>query len=302
MLDNKLYGCVVPNVTPLTENQKVDVQSLEKLTDYLIEKGIPGLYPNGTTGEMLMFSVADRKLIAETVVKKTAGRARVYVQSGAMSLEDTIELSRHAVEIGADGVGVVTPSYFKLSDDAIIAFYQKVAKSLPEDFPIYMYGIPQCSVNDINFYIAEKVAESCPNVIGIKYSYPDFSRMLDMVGIRENGFSVLCGYDDFYYALMCGGGDGTVPGNAQIIPEHYVAIGKAIAQGDMERARLLQRRITMLNRILSAQNNLACYKVMLKYMGIISCAAMKEPLTGVSEEYAAQLIEEMEKNHFREVL
>ena len=302
MLENKLYGCVVPIVTPLDGEQKVDVASLQNLVRFLIGKGIPCLYPNGTTGEMLMFSVADRKLVAETVVKEAAGKARVYVQTGAMSLEDTVELSRHAVEIGADGIGVVTPSYFKMSDEAIIAFYQKVSKSVPEDFPIYLYGIPQCSVNDINTYVAEKVAETCPNVIGIKYSYPNMSRMLEMMNIRDNTFSVLCGPDELYHVLMCGGGDGTVSGNAQIIPEHYVAIGKAIEEGDMEKARLIQKRTTMLNNILCAQNNISCYKVMLKHMGIIADDAMKEPLMGVNSEYAARLIDTMEKNHFREVL
>ncbi len=302
MLENKLYGCVVPIVTPLDGEQKVDVASLQNLVRFLIGKGIPCLYPNGTTGEMLMFSVADRKLVAETVVKEAAGKARVYVQTGAMSLEDTVELSRHAVEIGADGIGVVTPSYFKMSDEAIIAFYQKVSKSVPEDFPIYLYGIPQCSVNDINTYVAEKVAETCPNVIGIKYSYPNMSRMLEMMNIRDNTFSVLCGPDELYHVLMCGGGDGTVSGNAQIIPEHYVAIGKAIEEGDMEKARLIQKRTTMLNNILCAQNNISCYKVMLKHMGIIADDAMKEPLMGVDSEYAARLIDTMEKNHFREVL
>lgn len=249
-----------------------------------------------------MFSVEDRKLIAETVVKKSAGRARVYVQTGAMSLDDTVELSKHAAAIGADGIGVVTPSYFKMSDDALIAFYQKVSKSVPADFPIYLYGIPQCSVNDINVYVAEKVAETCPNVIGIKYSYPNLSRMLEMTNIRNNTFSVLCGPDELYHVLMCGGGDGTVSGNAQIIPEHYVALGKAIEAGDMEKARMIQKRTTMLNNILCAQNNISCYKVMLKYMGIISCTAMKEPLMGISDEYAKQLIETLEKNNFREVI
>ncbi|MCI8465488.1 MAG: dihydrodipicolinate synthase family protein [Lachnospiraceae bacterium] len=302
MLERKLYGCVVPIVTPLDEAQRVDTESLEHLTDFLIEKEIPCLYPNGTTGEMLMFSVADRKLVAETVVKRSAGKARVYVQTGAMSLEDTVELSRHAAEIGADGIGVVTPSYFKMEDDAIVAFYQKVAKSVPADFPIYLYGIPQCSVNDINVSVAERVADTCPNVIGIKYSYPNMSRMLEMMGIRENRFSVLCGPDELYHVLMCGGGDGTVSGNAQVIPEHYVAIGKAIAAGDMEKARLIQRRTTMLNNILCARNNISCYKVVLKHMGIISCTAMKEPLMGVDETYAKKLIDTLEKNQFREVI
>lgn len=302
MLENKLYGCVVPVVTPLSEEQKVDVKSLENLTEFLIGKGIPCLYPNGTTGEMLMFSVEDRKLVAETVIKKAAGRARVYVQTGAMSLQDTIELSAHAAASGADGIGVVTPSYFKMSDEALIAFYQKVSESVPLDFPVYLYGIPQCSVNDINLYVAEKVAETCPNVIGIKYSYPNLSRMLEMTTIRNNTFSVLCGPDELYHVLMCGGGDGTVSGNAQVIPEHYAAIGEAIKEGDMEKAKQIQRRTTMLNNILCAQNNISCYKVVLHYMGVISCSAMKEPLIEIDEEYAKQLIMTLEKNHFKEVI
>lgn len=165
-----------------------------------------------------------------------------------------------------------------------------------------MYGIPQCSVNDISVYVAEKVAETCPNVVGIKYSFGNMSKMLEMVKIRDNQFSVLCGPDELYYALMCCGGDGTVSGNAQIIPEHYTAIGKALEAGDMEKARMIQQRTTMLNNILCTQNNISSYKVMLKHMGIISCDAMKEPLMKISDKYAEKLIETMEQNNYREVL
>ena len=196
MLERKLYGCVIPTVTPLDKKQRVDTDSLENLTEYLIRKGMPCLYPNGTTGEMLLFSVEDRKRIAETVVRKAAGRARVYVQTGAMSLEDTIALSRHAAMIGADGIGVVTPSYFKMEDEALSRFYGNVARSVPEDFPIYLYGIPQCAVNDISVSAAARVAAECPNVIGIKYSFADMGKMLAMTEIRNGTFSVLTGPDD----------------------------------------------------------------------------------------------------------
>ena len=293
MLERKLYGCVIPTVTPLDKKQRVDTDSLENLTEYLIRKGMPCLYPNGTTGEMLLFSVEDRKRIAETVVRKAAGRARVYVQTGAMSLEDTIALSRHAAMIGADGIGVVTPSYFKMEDEALIRFYGNVARSVPEDFPIYLYGIPQCAVNDISVSAAARVAAECPNVIGIKYSFADMGKMLAMTEIRNGTFSVL---------TMCSGGDGTVSGNAQIIPEHYAALGKAIEAGDAKLARRLQRRATMFNGILMAENNISCYKVMLKYEGIIAESCMKEPLTEVDEAYARRLIDTMEEKCFRELL
>ena len=107
----KLYGTTVPIITPFDEEGKVDVESLKKLTDHVIANGLSCLYPNGTTGEMLLLSVEERKLVSETVVRQAAGRVPVFVHAGAMNLADTVELAKHAVEIGADGIGVVTPSY-----------------------------------------------------------------------------------------------------------------------------------------------------------------------------------------------
>ena len=92
----KLYGTVVPIVTPLTEEDTIDVESLKNLVNHVIDGGLQCLYPCGTTGEMMYLTVEERKQVAEVTVKEAAGRVPVFVHVGAWNLKDTIELAQHA--------------------------------------------------------------------------------------------------------------------------------------------------------------------------------------------------------------
>ena len=129
----RMYGVVIPMVTPLTEDDHVDVLSLQRLTDFLIDKGVDCLYPCGTTGEMAYLTDDERILVVETVVRQAAGRVPVFAQVGAANTSSTIRLAQHAAACGADGVGVVTPWYFQLSDDALLSYYKEVSDSVPAD-------------------------------------------------------------------------------------------------------------------------------------------------------------------------
>ena len=297
MLENKLYGVVVPLVTPF-DGDELDIDSLENLTEYLIEKGIQCLYPAGTTGEMLLLDVEERKEIARSVVNKAAGRVRVYAHTGAMNQRDTILLSKHAADIGADGVGIVTPSFFKISNEELIQYYEGISKSLPDDFPIYLYGIPQCAVNDIDVDTARIIAEKCPNIIGIKYSFNNMSRIIDMMTIHDGKFSVLCGADELYYVTVCAGGDGTVSGNANVIPEHYEAIYSELEADNYLKAKEIQNKTNILSNILSCNNNIARYKAALKYRGIIKKADMRSPLCTLNSKDENAMIKLLEDNGF----
>ena len=295
----KLYGIVIPMVTPLTDRDEVDVVSLEKMTDFLIEKGVDCLYPCGTTGEMAYLLDEERMLVVETVVKRAAGRVPVFAQVGAANTASTIKLAQHAVACGADGIGVVTPWYFQLSAKALEDFYVEVAASVPEDFPVYMYGIPQNAVNDITFDLAAKVAEKCKNVVGIKYSYPDMTRLQQLMTIRGGEFDVLVGPDHLYEAVVAVGGKGVVSGNAMIISEHYNAVRDAMAANDWALATKMQRKTNLLNGILCAKNNIGCYKVVLKEWGIIATSKMRKPMEEVSPEDAAALMAALEAAEYQ---
>ncbi len=296
----KLQGVVVPIVTPLNDRDELNLDALKKLTSYLIEKKIPCLYPCGSTGEMLLLTVDERKQIVRTVVEEAAGRATVFAQVGALTLKDTIELAHHAVDCGADGIGVVTPSYFKLSDDALEEYYVNVAQSIPKDYPMYLYAIPQNAINDISPALAARIAARCENVIGIKYSYPNMSRILEFMNINNGTFSVLCGPDELFLCTLCSGGDGTVSGNANVIPEQFNAVYDAFRRGDLEAARKHQVRANLLSNILSCENGIARYKAGLELRGI-SAGKMRAPMVDLSEAEQKKLYATLRANDFTEI-
>lgn len=300
----KLYGTVIPIVTPLTEDDRIDIESLERLTDHCIDNGMDCLYPNGTTGEMMYLTVKERKEVAECVVRHCDHRIPVFVHVGAWNQADTIELARHAAEIGAEGIGVVTPTYFKISDDGLVDYYKAISESVPADFPIYIYGIPQNAVNDISTECAERIAHECPNIVGIKYSFPDMTRLQSFMPIKTASgepFSVLVGPDHLFEAVCAVGGDGVISGNAQCIPEHYAAVWKAIKEKDFDRATLVQRETNVLNAVLCKINNIAAYKVVLKAEGVIRTTNMRRPYENLKPDQEAALLDELKRLEYRKV-
>ncbi len=297
----KMFGVNVPILAPMTEDQRIDCASLENLCEFLIEKGVHGLYPNGSTGEMAYLSAEERKQVLECCVKANKGRVQVFSMVGAPTTEETIDLARHAASCGADGVGIVTPYYFKLDERELIGHFTAIARSVPADFPIYLYGIPQLAVNDITPALAAKIAEAAPNVVGIKYSYPDMPRLMKFMNINDNQFSVLAGPDDLFFVTLCAGGDGTISGNANVVPEHFVAIYDAFKAGNYTLARELQRKTNKMIDVISGPNNMARYKAALKHRGVIASDQMRSPLRRLDAEEKAGLIGAIEAMNYTDV-
>lgn len=297
----KMFGVNVPISAPMTEDQRIDCASLENLCEFLIEKGVHGLYPNGSTGEMAYLSAEERKQVLECCVKANKGRVQVFSMVGAPTTEETIDLARHAASCGADGVGIVTPYYFKLDERELIEHFTAIARSVPADFPIYLYGIPQLAVNDITPVLAAKIAEAAPNVVGIKYSYPDMPRLMKFMNINDNQFSVLAGPDDLFFVTLCAGGDGTISGNANVVPEHFVAIYDAFKAGNYTLARELQRKTNKMIDVISGPNNMARYKAALKHRGVIASDQMRSPLRRLDAEEKAGLIGAIEAMNYTDV-
>lgn len=298
----RLKGVVIPLVTPLTGEDKIDVASLERLTDYCIDGGMDCLYPCGTTGEMMYLTVEERKLVAETVVKQAAGRVPVFVQVGAWNQADTIELAKHAVEIHADGIGVVTPVFYAISDRGLVDFYGAVSESVPQDFPIYLYGIKQNAINDLNKNVCEQLAKKYENIIGVKYSFPDMTRLQELMTVNDGEFDVLVGPDHLFEVVCAAGGKGVVSGNAMCLREHYAALWQAIKNKDYELAAKIQRRTNVLNSILCAVNNIAAYKVVLKNEGILSTAKMRRPMENLTREQEKDLLDNLHNLDYKKVI
>ena len=279
----KLYGVITAMTTPFTADNKVDVAALEAQTEYLIQKGVQCLYPCGTTGEMYLMSAEERELVAETVVKKAAGRVTVFIHVGAMDQDETIRLAQHAQKIGADGVGVVTPSYFTVDEKAMVEYYKTVCAALPEDFPVYVYVIPQLAHNDVSAETMEKIAAACKNVVGVKYSFADMRRINDYLQVRGGNFSVVPGADDLFLPCLACGCDGVVSGCSGPFPEAFVNVYKAYLAGDMKTALKEQQTANEICEIMKSGADMGIFKAVLQMRGMTG-GHMRAPLIDLDED------------------
>ena len=284
----RLKGVIVPVTTPFDEKDRVDTEALKRQITFLADKGVDAVYPCGTTGEMLLMSVEERKAVAQAAVEAAAGRVDVFIHTGAMTLQDTLELTKHAHEIGADGVGIVTPSYFKVSRQELIQWYAAAARSVPADFPIYLYAIPQLAGNDIAPDVADELARTYPNIVGIKYSYSDTSRIQELLDVNDGKFGVVVGNDKLFLPGLLMGCVGTVSGCAGPMPEYFVGIYQAYLKGDIKLAAQLQREaVNVVNRLYSG-GRIEVFKAVLELRGIPG-GHMRAPLADCGEEELAQL-------------
>jgi 4-hydroxy-tetrahydrodipicolinate synthase len=281
-LDFSAQGVIVALVTPFDEQGRVNEQSLERLVEFQIRAGVNGLSPCGTTGETALLTFEERQRIAEIVVRTAQGRVPVLVQTGAASTEMTIALTRHAQKIGARAATMVTPWYFRLSDDALIRHYVHVAESVP-DFPIYLYNIPQLTGNDLKPAVVHAIAERCPNVVGLKDSCEKLMQVVEAGQARGGMFNVTMGNDGLIVPALVSGIRANISGNANACPEVLVELHRAFARGNLASAQAAQTRVNHIRRILKDGGDLSLFKAVLTYRGI-PCGGVRAPLLNASSE------------------
>jgi 4-hydroxy-tetrahydrodipicolinate synthase len=254
--DFAVRGVITALVTPFDEQGRVNEQSLERLVEFQIRAGVNGLSPCGTTGEVALLSFEERQRIAEIVVRAAKGRVPVLVQTGAASTDATIALTRHAQRIGASAATVVTPWYYRYSDDALIQHYVRVAESAP-DFPIYLYNIPQLTGNHLMPTVVHTIAERCPNVVGLKDSCGVLAQIIDAAAARGGKFNVAIGSDGLLLSAAVAGIGAAISGNANAVPELFVEFYQALWRGDWASAQATQARIQHVRRVLKDGGDLS---------------------------------------------
>jgi 4-hydroxy-tetrahydrodipicolinate synthase len=290
----KLYGVTTAMITPFDRQGKVDLGALKELVNFLISKEVNCLYPTGSVGEMYKLTLDERKAVAETVVETANGRVSVFVHVGAMTQNDTIHLAQHAEAIGADGIGVITPSFFKINDREMEEYFVTIAESVSDDFPIYMYNLPQCTSNDIKPGVAQKIVNRSPNVVGIKYSYPDVLRLSEYLEINNGDFSVMQGADLLFGIALHMGCSGVVSGTSCVYPEPFVALYKAFQSGNMEETRRLQKIVEKYSTVLRVGTNVSYYKEALRMRGL-DFGYIRAPQLDITPEEIEELREQLNK-------
>jgi 4-hydroxy-tetrahydrodipicolinate synthase len=287
----KLFGIITATVTPLTEDGQLNVSALSRLNHFLIEKGIHGLFPCGSTGEGVLLSTEERKKVAEGSVKDAAGRVAVVIHTGSISLKEAIELTSHARDIGADGAALIPPYYFSVDDQTIFQFYSTIAEKVP-DFPLYVYNIPPNVKNSVSPKVLAQLQERYPGFVGVKDSSMDFMNFINFKMAMPEDFCVLMGNDAQIYASLLMGGKGAVAATSTVFPEPVVEIYESLKAGNREKALKAQEQVTRLRAVLRTYPPIAAHKKALEFRGI-PVGAPRLPLRPLTPEEAEKLKAEL---------
>ena len=279
MLTNLGHRALLPAaITPLTEDgASVDVAAIPPYAAFLESHGADGAFVCGTTGEGVLLSLDERRLVAESF--RAALRGTLIVHAGAQTTADTVALAAHAREIDADAVGVIAPPYFRLDDDELTAHFVAAAAAAAP-LPFYCYAFTARSGYPLPVEVIRRIGESVTNLVGLKVSESPFDRVAPYL---ELGLPVLIGNEPLIPAGVAAGAIGTVSGMAAAFPD----VVRACLDAPDEAAG---NRLTTLRAALEASGALIpAVKHVLGTRSVPVRPDVRRPLRRLTGEEAARL-------------
>jgi len=273
-------GVLTALVTPMNEDGAVDHRALAELVEWQIECGIEGLVPCGTTGEAATLTAEERAAVIRTTVGAARGRVPVVAGSGANATQATIELSKAALEAGADGLLLVCPYYNKPTQAGLEAHFRAVLDAV--EAPVLLYNIPSRTGVDLSVETFVALAEH-PQVVGIKEATGQVTRSAELVKGLDGRAAVLAGDDALYLPVLAIGGQGIVSASACVAPRQMVEVMRAYRAGRHDEARSIYLALLDVFDAMFLETNPGPAKVALHLMGKIS-PAVRLPLVWPGDE------------------
>jgi 4-hydroxy-tetrahydrodipicolinate synthase len=250
-----IRGIYTPNLVPFLDDGRINEGELRHLVNWLIEKGVTGLYPNGSTGEFIRLSFEERKRVIEIVAQETRGRVPILAGAAETNLTLILEACRFYADLGCAAVSVTGPYYYKVSQESIEHFFRELASRSPID--IVLYNIPQFS-NEISVPVLTHLALDCPRIVGVKDSSRDFPRFLNTLqavkGQRPE-FSCLIGCEEILFPSLLMGGDGGTIATSGVVPEVVMKLYSEFQNGNLSEAKRIQfKLLDLINAMLYGTN------------------------------------------------
>lgn len=284
-----IKGVIPAMITLFDENENVDVKRTRELVEFLIGRGVNGLYLTGSTGEGFLMDAEERKLVVETVIDQVAGRVPVIVHVGDIGTKKTIALAEHAYRAGADAISSVPPFYWKFSEEDIYGYYRDVAASTP--LPMVIYNVPLAGM--MGAELIKRIAK-LPNVHGMKFTGRDHDTMSHLKNELGEDFIIYSGCDEMAFSGLAVGADGIIGSFYNVMPEVFLGIYEAVQQGDLRRGRDLQRLGTEIILECVKYDYIALMRNMLGWRGVDAgfsrrpfCNYRDEELTGLKAKLEA---------------
>ena len=256
-------GVYVAIPTPFREGE-VDKEALKEHVEFLIEKGVDGIVPCGTTGESATLSYQEHEEVIALTIEQAKGRVKVIAGTGSNSTKEAIELTRFAYQAGADGALLITPYYNKPNQEGLYLHFKAIAEAVP--IPIVLYNVPgRTGVNMLPETVA-RLAE-IENVVAIKEATGSTNVATEIVNLCGDKIELLSGDDLTYFPLLTVGAKGVISVTANVVPDKVVEMTKAFFDGNCKRASELHRELYPLSKVLFIDTNPIPVKTALSFMG-----------------------------------
>lgn len=298
----KKYEGVIPAFYACyDENGEVSPERVRALAQYHIDKGVQGVYVNGSSGECIYLSVEDRNLILENVMAVAKGKLTVIAHVACNNTKDSVELAKHAESLGVDAIAAIPPIYFRLPAYSIARYWNDMSKAAPNtDFIIY--NIPQLSGTTLTRDLYAEMRKN-PRVIGVKNSSMPTQDIQMFVADGGDDHIVFNGPDEQFISGRVIGAKAGIGGTYGVMPDLFLKLNELIKESDFETAKELQYAINdVIYKMVSGRANLyAVIKEILRLNEKLDLGSVRAPLEPLHEEdlaiakEAAELIQQARK-------
>lgn len=281
---DKYKGVIPAFYACYDENGEISEKGVQDLTKYFIEKGVKGVYVNGSSGECIYQSVEDRKKVLDNVMKANDGSLTVIAHVACNNTRDSQELARHAESLGVDAIAAIPPIYFRLPEHAIAKYWNDISAAAPNtDFVIY--NIPQLAGVALTPSLYAEMRKN-PNVIGVKNSSMPVQDIQMFCQDGGADYIVFNGPDEQFISGRIIGAEGGIGGTYGVMPELFLKMDECLANKDLETAKAIQYDVNkIIYKMCSAHGNMyAVIKAILKLNEGLELGSVRAPLAELTED------------------
>lgn len=285
----KPYGIIPAMVTPLTKDDTLNQPALRRLTNYMIDNGVHGVFATGSQGEFWAFSAQEKKRVWEVVVEETNKRVPVYAGTAAITTREATALTQLAENVGVDAVSILTPFMVNPNLDELYEHYRAIAASTK--LPVLLYTNPDRTNVKLSASLVSRLAQ-IDNIVGMKDSSGDLTLGMEFLSVTPPDFSLIMGRDTLIFAGLLQGAKGAIAATGNVVPGLVVQIYECLQQGDIEGARKAQEALAPLRLAFTWGTFPVVIKEALDIIGLEGgpCRAPVGPMSAAQRERLKKLM------------
>jgi len=293
----KLTGLIAAPHTPFTADGSVNYPVIDQIATHLIEQGVKGAYVCGTTGEGIHCSVDERKKIAESWVSASGGKLSITLHTGALSIADSLELSRHAETLDIFATSVIGPCFFKPGNIDDLVEYCRINAAAAPSKGFYYYHSGMSGVNLDMEQFLQVAADKIPNLTGMKFNSSDMYEYQRCVRVNNGQFDIPFGVDEFLPAGLACGAVGAVGSTYNYAAPLYHRLIDSFNRGDQQDVAACMDKVIAIIRVLVQYGGVAAGKVAMKLHGI-DVGDPRRPLRPMTEQQKQEALQAFRKADF----